>query len=552
MARLDRLAPVKEVAQTAAAIGREFDHQLLAAVSSSSEKRVERRPRPAGRGRAGLSPRRSTGCDLHLQARPGPGGRLQQPAQEQAPAAARAHRAGAGGEVPGGRGQPSGSARPPFDRCRADREGRRLLASEPGSRRPSALPTRRRSLTSPGASSCSRACPIRRSTRARRFGCRIALGISLTATKGPAPEVLAAYLRAQELAERIGDTRQVYAAVWGHWYFNLLRMRFSTARDLSYELLELAKREQDKELLLQAHHAAWPILLCRGELLLCREHAEQGLALYDRDEHRSHALRYGGHDPGACSQYHVALALWLLGYRGSGCGDGARRRALGQRAGTAVQPRSRAVPRLLSPPVPRRACGSPRSAPRQRSRCRSNRGSRTIGRRGSSFVAGRWRRRGISRRGQLRSRRAWRPCGPPEPTCADHTTSRSWPTFVDGPAGPRLGRAPSPRHWRSPTRAASGGGRPTSTGSKASSCSLSRRENRAEAEACFHRALEVARQQSAKAFELRAATSLARLWAEQGKRAEAHDLLAPVYGWFTEGFDTADLKDAKALLDELA
>ena len=77
-------------------------------------------------------------------------------------------------------------------------------------------------------------------------------------------------------------------------------------------------------------------------------------------------------------------------------------------------------------------------------------------------------------------------------------------------------------------------------------------ENRAEAEACFHRALEVAQQQSAKAFELRAATSLARLWAEQGKRAEAHDLLAPVYGWFTEGFDTADLKDAKALLDELA
>ena len=143
---------------------------------------------------------------------------------------------------------------------------------------------------------------------------QVALGISLTATKGPAPEVLAAYLRARELAERIGDTRQAYAAVWGHWYFNLLRMRFSTARDLSFELLELAKREQDKELLLQAHHAAWPILLCRGELLLCREHAEQGLALYNREEHRSHALRYGGHDPGACSHFHLAMALWLLGY----------------------------------------------------------------------------------------------------------------------------------------------------------------------------------------------------------------------------------------------
>jgi predicted ATPase len=76
--------------------------------------------------------------------------------------------------------------------------------------------------------------------------------------------------------------------------------------------------------------------------------------------------------------------------------------------------------------------------------------------------------------------------------------------------------------------------------------------NHSEAEACFHRALEVAQKQSAKAFELRAATSLARLWAHQGNRAQARDLLAPVYGWFTEGFDTADLKDAKALLDELA
>ena len=74
---------------------------------------------------------------------------------------------------------------------------------------------------------------------------------------------------------------------------------------------------------------------------------------------------------------------------------------------------------------------------------------------------------------------------------------------------------------------------------------------RADAEACFQRAIRIAREQTAHSLELRAATSLARLWSEQGRRAEAHDLLAPVYGWFTEGFDTADLKEAKALLDEL-
>jgi predicted ATPase len=74
----------------------------------------------------------------------------------------------------------------------------------------------------------------------------------------------------------------------------------------------------------------------------------------------------------------------------------------------------------------------------------------------------------------------------------------------------------------------------------------------ARAEAYFERALAVARQQQAKSWELRAAMSLARLWRDQGKRDEARELLAPVYGWFTEGFDTLDLKEARALLNELA
>jgi predicted ATPase len=74
----------------------------------------------------------------------------------------------------------------------------------------------------------------------------------------------------------------------------------------------------------------------------------------------------------------------------------------------------------------------------------------------------------------------------------------------------------------------------------------------AEAEACFHQALDIARRQQAKSLELRAATSLSRLWQQQGKRAESYELLAPIYGWFTEGFDTADLQEAKELLETLA
>jgi predicted ATPase len=74
----------------------------------------------------------------------------------------------------------------------------------------------------------------------------------------------------------------------------------------------------------------------------------------------------------------------------------------------------------------------------------------------------------------------------------------------------------------------------------------------AKAGVCFERALAVAQAQQAKSWELRAAMSMARLWRDQGKRQQAHDCLAPVYGWFTEGFDTLDLKKAKALLDQLA
>ena len=76
--------------------------------------------------------------------------------------------------------------------------------------------------------------------------------------------------------------------------------------------------------------------------------------------------------------------------------------------------------------------------------------------------------------------------------------------------------------------------------------------NEPDVEVCLHHALDIARRQQAKSLELRAATSLARLWQHQGKHIAARELLAPVYGWFTEGFDTADLRDARALLEELA
>jgi predicted ATPase len=91
--------------------------------------------------------------------------------------------------------------------------------------------------------------------------------------------------------------------------------------------------------------------------------------------------------------------------------------------------------------------------------------------------------------------------------------------------------------------------KPSCIGSRGNCCSA---EKHTEAETCFRQALDIARRQQAKSWELRATMSLARLWQQQGKRQDAYDLLAPIYGWFTEGFDTADLQEASALLEELS
>jgi class 3 adenylate cyclase/predicted ATPase len=550
MARLDRLAPVKEVAQTAAAIGREFDHQVLAAVSSLPEQRLNdaldqlvaaelvfRRGFPPNatynfkhalvQEAAYNSLLKGQRQQLHA--------RIAQALEEKFPDVAA--------------NRPEVLARHLTD---AELTQQAVGYWHKAGQQAAARFAHKEALAHlTKGLELLRSLPETADSAREEARLQIALGISLTATKGPAPEVLAAYLRAQELAQQIGDTRQVYAAVWGHWYFNLLRMRFSTARDLSYELLELAKREQDKELLLQAHHAAWPILLCRGEILLCREHAEQGLGLYNRDEHRSHALRYGGHDPGACAQYHTALALWLLGHADQAV---AMARDAVSLASELAQPFSLTL------------------AVSHASYLHQCRGEPSIGRehaeatialsveqgfphyRATGILMRGW---AVAAQGDLEAGAAAIQEGLAALRAAGANVRRSYYLALLADVCRRAGRYDVAENAIAEAWAFS-----EESGERWWEADLYRLKgelllaqsaaNRAEAEGCFRRAVKVAHQQSAKAFELRATTSLARLWAEQGRRSEADDLLAPVYGWFTEGFDTADLKEAKGLLNELA
>jgi class 3 adenylate cyclase/predicted ATPase len=144
---------------------------------------------------------------------------------------------------------------------------------------------------------------------------QLALAAPLMATKGWAsPEVARAYSRARELCQQVGETPQLFPALWGQWGFYFIGGKLQTARELGEQLLSIAQSVQDPALLVEGHHALWPPLFFLGEFALTRAHLEQGTALYDSQQHGFRAFFYGGHDPGVCCQDFWALTLCALGY----------------------------------------------------------------------------------------------------------------------------------------------------------------------------------------------------------------------------------------------
>jgi hypothetical protein len=145
---------------------------------------------------------------------------------------------------------------------------------------------------------------------------QLALGPTLLNNRGyDAPEVNEAYRRAGELADRLEDDRARFAANWGLWLTaQAVGTDFGVKLRHLDTLVEIADRIGDPELTLQAHHSSWATRIWRGEFTRSLEHARLGLALYDSDKHRHHALMYGGHDPRVCGKSQNAMALWALGY----------------------------------------------------------------------------------------------------------------------------------------------------------------------------------------------------------------------------------------------
>jgi predicted ATPase len=309
----------------------------------------------------------------------------------------------------------------------------------------------------------------------------------------------------------------------------------------------MAELEGDDGLRLQAHHSAWTTSYYSGDPAKAREHADAGRLLYDPDKHAAHRLVYGGHDPGVCARFNGAHAEWLLGYPEKALASITDALALAERI---AHPFTLGLALTVSSLVylnrrePEQALSLVETAEVLAAEQRLSliyetgilRGSALLGQGAVDEAIARI-REGVTRWTRL-GRTLLLPYGM---------------TFLaEGLA--RYGD-------RAAALAALGNGLETAgaTGEHMWDAELHRVtgtvllvENRLdEAQASFQQAIRVAQAKQAKSLELRAARDLARLLGEQGRRVEARDLLTPVYGWFTEGFDTADLKDAKTLLDEL-
>ena len=379
---------------------------------------------------------------------------------------------------------------------------------------------------------------------------QLGLGMALQVTRGwNSRDADSVYERARALAQRVGDDRGRFQAAWGQWIGSNTRGDSDTARAKNTELFCIAGRLDDPALLLQAHHSAWATALWEPNLIAVREHAAKGLALYSQEEHRSHAFLYGGHDAAMCGHALSGLAEWLLGFPNRA--DRSVRQAVD--LGEALSHPPSLVFGLFSATINayfrRDIAAVLDCADRTISVAEEfhlpifGPGARIL--RGWALVE-----RNDAGQGLIELRRGL--------NAFVATNFKLYSGFLRNALVDsylRVGNIDAGLIASQEVLdyiTSSGDGSWHAEALRARGELLVAAARHDEGETVLHRAIKLAKEQGARSLELRAATSLARFWRDQGKHIEARDLLAPVHAWFTEGFDTADLKDAKALLDELS
>jgi predicted ATPase/DNA-binding winged helix-turn-helix (wHTH) protein len=417
---------------------------------------------------------------------------------------------------------------------------------------------------------------------------QISLGGSLIAIKGySAPEVEKPYIRALELCQQVGDTAQLFPTLWGLWEFSVNGARYKTAHELAEQCLMLAQSAKDPALLVEAHYALGSTSFQLGEIAAARSHFEDMITLYDLQQHSSYASLYV-QDPGVVSRVYIAWALWFLGYP---------EQAL-QRSQEAL-----ALARDLSHPYSLGIAlimGAILSQYRQEVSAvheRAEEGLMLTSEQEFAFwlaqatIMDGWAlaEQGQREKGIIQMRHglaAYKAIGAEivlpyflallaEAYGKAGQTEEGLAVLAEALA---LVQRIEERYYEAELYRLKGQltlQSQTSLG-QVSDKSQARLEQvttsqsklqaslEAEAEACFWRAIEIARKQQAKSLELRALMSLVRLWQQQAtqytSRNTQHEArtrldaacktLSEIYNWFTEGFDTKDLREARALLEE--
>jgi class 3 adenylate cyclase/predicted ATPase len=550
MARLDRLGPVKEVAQLAATLGRVFRHELLAAISplegSELDKAmsqlvdaqlVYRRGLPPDvtyefkhalvRDEAYESLLKSTRQQYHR--------RIAQVLEDQFPETA--------------------DAEPELLAYHFDTAG--LADQAIGYWQRAGQLAAQRSANMEAVAHFTKALelvdtqPQSGERDKKELGLQIGLGPALMTIKGfAAQEVAQTYQRARELCDQVGDPSQFFPVTWGLWYSKNQLGHVDEACALADELLGMAQQQTDKGLLLQAHHSAWTSRFAREELHSVLEHTKQGISLYDVEQHRHHAFLYGGHDPGVCCRFVGAITLCLLGILDEARDLARESVTLAQKLG---HPFSLALALSFSTSVylfRREADLVQEQAEALSTLCAEHRfahlaGMATLLRGWAVSTKGRSTegvelvKEGLSATRAIGVQRlSFQLAMLAEAYGLAGETDKALEALTEAL---EVIEKTGERRWE-----------PEVYRLKGDMLLVRAEQDASEAETCYDRAIELSRRQEAKLFELRAVRSLSGLWRDQGRHKEARALLAPVYNWFTEGFDTADLKEAKTLLTNLS
>jgi predicted ATPase len=377
------------------------------------------------------------------------------------------------------------------------------------------------------------------------------LGTALMVTKGYAvPEVGRVYARARALCEQRGETPQRLPIVLGLRNFYQVRGDFHTARVLGEQGVALAQRGPDEALRVHAHMGLAHTLFSLGEFGRVRDHVEQGMTFYDPQQPRSYTVSQGK-GAGVNSLTLLAWSLWYLGYP--------------TQALTRLQEAIDLAQRIAHPPSWEYALTSAFVVYQLRAEV-------------SEARAHVERALAVSREYGFAFREVVGTIFLGWALVMQEQAAAGLPQMIHGIAAYRATGAEAGRHyWLGMLAEAYGTAGQVNAGLTVLTEALAVVEKNGEcyyeaelyrlkgallsgqtvpdacqAEACFQQALAIARRQHARSLELRAALSLSRLWQRQGKRAAAYNVLATVYGWFTEGFDTPDLQDAKTLLEDLS